>query len=267
MKFTKENAIKKIETLTSQIESLKNIKRFSSEFEKWQRDTEIALEYIFGQDSRHVKDFNDINYSMSVWTNTTPDSVFQDRYTKGLETAEAILSSMVNEIQEYWEEDGSTPSQGNDITATARSNEVFIIHGHDSGAKETMARFLTQLGLEPIILHEQPNKGRTIIEKFEDHANVSFAVALLTPDDVGASVKEKNSLKERARQNVIFEFGYFIGKLGRENVVGFVKDNLEVPSDYAGVLYIPFDDVGKWKFELVKELKSAGYDVDANKAL
>lgn len=177
---------------------------------------------------------------------------------------------MTDEIKEYWDDltiDNQESTKAEGKTNVPKTNEIFVIHGHDAGAKEAMARFLTQLELTPIILHEQPNKGRTIIEKFEDHANVSFAIALLTPDDIGAQVNNKDNLSNRARQNVIFEFGYFIGKLGRENVVGFIKDNIEVPSDYSGVLYVPFDDAGKWKFDLVKELKSAGYDVDANKAL
>ena len=116
-------------------------------------------------------------------------------------------------------------------------------------------------------MHEQANLGRTIIEKFESHAHVGFAVALLTPDDVGSLKNEKPNLKSRARQNVIFEFGYFIGKLGRERVCALVKSDVEKPSDYDGVLYIPLDDFGGWEKKLIKELKSAGYDVDANRAL
>ena len=98
------------------------------------------------------------------------------------------------------------------------TNQVFVIHGHDESARESVARFLEKLELEPIILHEQPNKGRTIIEKFEDYADVRFAVVLLTPDDVGAVKDRADDLRPRARQNVVFEFGFFIGKLGRERV-------------------------------------------------
>ena len=130
-----------------------------------------------------------------------------------------------------------------------------------------MARFLSQVGLEPIILHEQPNRGRTIIEKFEEYSQVGFAVAPLTPDDVGALQEDVRSLKSRARQNVIFEFGYFIGRLGRNRVCALTKGNVEIPSDYDGVIYIPLDDADGWKMKLVKELKNAGIAVDANRAL
>jgi len=272
VKFSKEKAIEKIEIQISNIDSLSRQKRFNPEFKKWIRDTQIALEHIFGAESRHIKDFNQIKYSLNAYSSNTPDSTFQERYVKGLENSRAVLSSMIDEISEYWDDQVEDTENKYDMERTTKyndpkTNEVFVIHGHDTGAKETMARFLTKLDLEPIILHEQPNKGRTIIEKFEDHANVSFAVALLTPDDIGASLSDSYNTQKRARQNVIFEFGYFIGRLGRKNVVGFIKDTIEVPSDYSGVLYIPLDSAGKWKFDLVKELKSAGYDIDANKAL
>jgi predicted nucleotide-binding protein len=102
---------------------------------------------------------------------------------------------------------------------------VFIVHGHASEAKESLARFLERVGLEPIILHEQPNSGRTIIEKFEVYADVGFAVVLLTPDDVGAPKDAPTELKPRARQNVIAELGYFYGKLSRHRVCALYKSS------------------------------------------
>ena len=123
------------------------------------------------------------------------------------------------------------------------------------------------MSLKPIILHERPNQGRTIIEKFEQHAQVGFAIALLTPDDVGGSNKDGGNLKPRARQKVIFEFGYFIGLLGRNRVCALRKGDVEIPSDYDGVVYILLDDAEGWKIKLFKELKGAGIDVDANRIL
>jgi len=145
------------------------------------------------------------------------------------------------------------------------SNRVFLVHGHNNELKETTARFLEKLGLTPIILHEQSSKGLTIIEKFEEYSDVAFAVVLLTPDDHGATINEKENLQKRARQNVIFELGYFIGKLGRKNVVGLVKDDIEIPSDYTGVMYIGIDNNNGWKMMLSKEIKAAGLDIDLNK--
>ena len=174
---------------------------------------------------------------------------------------------MIEEIQEYEDEDHfespSTP-QRNDVSSTS-TREVFVIHGRDNEAKQTVARFLEGLKLDPIILHEQANLGWTIIEKLEGNAQVEFAVALLTPDDVGGL--RKDNLKPRARQNVIFEFGYFIGRLGRKRVCALVKDDVDRPSDYDGVVYIPMDDSDGWKLHLIRELKDAGFPVDANRAL
>lgn len=148
---------------------------------------------------------------------------------------------------------------------TEKSNRIFLVHGHNNELKETTARFLEKLGLVPIILHEQSSKGLTIIEKFEEYSDVAFAVVLLTPDDIGSAVDKKENLHKRARQNVIFELGYFIGKLGRKNVVGLVKDDIEIPSDYTGVMYIGIDNNDGWKMILSKEIKAAGIKIDLNR--
>ena len=148
------------------------------------------------------------------------------------------------------------------------TKKIFIVHGHDEEMKQAAARTLSSIGLEPIILHEQANEGKTVIEKFEKHADVGFAVVLLSPDDF-AYRKDAGprSARPRARQNVILELGYFVAKLGRAKVVPLYRDgsDIELPSDIAGVIYTPYDRAGTWKHQLVKELKAAGYDVDANK--
>ena len=151
-----------------------------------------------------------------------------------------------------------------------QKKEVFIVHGHDKEAKLDVARFIEKLGLEAIILHEQPNKGRVIIEKLEDYAETAFAVVILTPDDVGAPKDERDKLQPRARQNVIFELGLFIGKLGRDRVCALYKksdegDILSDLSDYKPVLYTELDPRGAWKSDLAKEIKASGIEVDLNK--
>ncbi|AJG22217.1 putative nucleotide-binding protein [Cupriavidus basilensis] len=143
------------------------------------------------------------------------------------------------------------------------SNKVFIVHGHDDGARQSVARFLEKIGFEPIILQEQANRGRTIIEKFEEHGDVGFAVVLLTPDDEGRA--KGGELQPRARQNVVLELGYFIGRLGRHKVCALKSGDLELPSDYQGVLWETMDAGGGWKLSLARELKAAGHEVDLNK--
>jgi len=143
-------------------------------------------------------------------------------------------------------------------------NKVFIVHGHDDLAKEQIARFVSQVGLEPIILHEQASSSKTIIEKIEKYAEqVCFAVVLYTPCDQGSKNGDSNQLP-RARQNVVFEHGYFIGKLGRENVTAVVKGNVEKPNDISGVVYETFDENGAWKLKLAKEIKNSGCQIDMN---
>lgn len=145
------------------------------------------------------------------------------------------------------------------------SSTIFVVHGHDDAAKISVARFIEKLGLEAVILHEQPNAGQTIIEKFERHATTSgYAVVILTPDDIGASKDSPDDVKARARQNVILELGYFCGALGRSRVSVLVKEGVEIPSDYLGVVYTSMDSGGGWQIQLAKELKSAGLQFDAN---
>jgi len=135
---------------------------------------------------------------------------------------------------------------------------VFVVHGHDVAARETVARFLEHAGLRPIILHEQVNAGLTILEKFERYANVAYAIVLLTPDDIGASQATPDTLSPRARQNVILELGYFVGKLGRDRVCPLYKAGVELPSDLHGLVYVPMDDAEAWQIRLAKELEAAG---------
>lgn len=150
---------------------------------------------------------------------------------------------------------------------TPIGNRVFIVHGRDRGTKEQVARFLEKLELEPIILHEQPNEGRTIIEKFEDYSDVAYAVVLLTPDDVGKLASAKIKPRPRARQNVVFELGFFIGKLGRQRVCALYQKDVQLPSDFHGVVYVPLDESGAWKMSLARELKAARLKVDLDKAV
>lgn len=153
------------------------------------------------------------------------------------------------------------------INNRIRTNKVFVVHGHDEAARETIARFLEKFGIEAVILHEQATGGRTIIEKLEHYSDVDFAVVLLTPDDVGGKGVPNPDLQPRARQNVVLELGYFAGKLGRTHVCALYRGPLELPSDIVGVGYVPLDSSGGWRLQLAKELKAAGFDVDMNLAL
>ena len=160
----------------------------------------------------------------------------------------------------------ATPLKVEDtIPAQPDSRKVFVVHGRDNEAKHAVARFLERLNLHPVILHEQPNKGLTIIEKFEANSDVAFAVVLLTPDDTGKSKSEKGKLRPRARQNVVFELGFFFGRLGRRRVCALHKGGIELPSDVDGVIYVPYDEHDGWKTKLAQEIKECGINIDMNR--
>lgn len=145
------------------------------------------------------------------------------------------------------------------------TNKVFIVHGHNDAVKEKVARFVEHLKLTPIILHEQIDRGQTIIEKVESNSNdVNFAIVLLTADDEGKE-KTETDYKLRARQNVIFEMGYFFGLLSRSHVFLLLDDDVEKPSDMSGIVYNSFKE--GWRTKLFKELQACGYNVDPNDLL
>jgi predicted nucleotide-binding protein len=152
------------------------------------------------------------------------------------------------------------------------SNNIFIVHGHDEELKEKVARFVTNAGLNPIILHEQPNKGRSILQKLRDHSeDAGYAIVLLTPDDMACTKEEydKNEidLRSRPRQNVVFELGYFLGLLEDKLVCVIFNEIEDMPSDYKGISYIKYDKGNGWKTELLKELGGIGFGLDYKNAL
>jgi predicted nucleotide-binding protein len=188
----------------------------------------------------------------------TPDVSVQAAF-QPQQNAQQQLQSQTAPQQQY-----VNPPFRQQITNAVKKNKVFIVHGHDDLVKEQVARFVTQVGLKPVILHEQASSSRTIIEKIEKYADqVVFAIVLYTPCDQGSKRGESHQLP-RARQNVIFEHGYFIAKLGRENVTAIVKGNVEKPNDISGVVYEIFDENGAWKFKLAKEMKASGCQIDMN---
>ncbi len=149
------------------------------------------------------------------------------------------------------------------------SNKVFIVHGHDDSLKTDLERFLHEIGLVPVVLHREADQGATIIEKFEKHSDVGYAFILLTPDEISyvASQKDieesKRETEYRARPNVIFEFGYFVGKLGRSKVCCLHKGEVVVPSDLNGLIYKKItDSIESQAYSIIRELKAAGYQVN-----
>jgi predicted nucleotide-binding protein len=161
------------------------------------------------------------------------------------------------------------PEASTAATAASTIDAIFIVHGHNDALKIGVDSFLRRATtVEPVILHNEANRGQTLIEKFEAAgARAGYAVVLFTADDVGAAKAKKDELNPRARQNVVFEFGFFVGAIGRDHVAVIHEPGVELPSDLNGLVYIPHDDAGAWKALLLRELKAAGITVDPHALL
>lgn len=227
---------------------------------------EQTLEEVFGAYSTEYK-----RYSPAAILSGGPISIGGGRidhrpyYERSRLAAIALLEQAVQSLVERQED--LAGSSVKEVATAARevsefSRRIFLVHGRDGEPRETVARFLGQLGLEAVILHEQANKGRALITKFREvAADIGFAIVLMTPDDVGGI--RDGEQQSRARQNVIFELGFFIGALGPDRVAALVSPQVERPSDFEGVVYISLE--GEWRLPLCRELRAAGYDIDLNK--
>ena len=189
-----------------------------------------------------------------------PDSLSDKIFKEKKDTKDDITAKVFDHVEKE-----TQPKARLADTDVVKNKKVFIVHGHDDELKESAARLVEKIGLEAVILHEQANEGLTIIQKLEKQADVGYAIILYTPCDEGRKKGSRNS-KPRARQNVVFEHGLFMGKLGARRVCALRKSEVEMPSDAQGILYIEVKDgSNEWKHEVAKELKNAGYDVDLNK--
>ncbi|MFI5624090.1 TIR domain-containing protein [Nocardioides sp. NPDC051685] len=251
---------RKIEVLDVQVTEANNGN--PADFERWRTATEVALRTVMGADSPLLAQFEKVNYSPSVWYSGMDTSGYRPA---GVKNVIAILEAAKRELalRAELEEVVETEETPEEKATAEERGRVFIVHGHDDAHKHELARVLQDLtSTTPIILHEQPSGGRTILEKLEAFAaSAGFAVALLTADDLGRA-KGAESESARARQNVVFEAGYFAGRLGRERVVMLHETGVELPSDLSGVVYVGLDAAGAWKMKLAHEMSNAGMTVD-----
>ena len=221
--------------------------RNSSQIEHWSKKVATFLKATLGEDQS--------DEFLSLW---------DENEWNRLAMRQGLLQGIAAKARDHSAQECATKSQTNSTQQIPQSSEpsgtrkIFVVHGHDEAAKEATAIFLEKLDLDPIILHEQASGGRTLIEKFEKYSSeVGFAVVLLTPDDLGASQKESEKLQSRARQNVVLELGYFLGRLTRNRVCALHRGGIELPSDIQGVIYVEMDDAGAWKAKLAQELVQA----------
>ena len=262
-------AIPRLQRLIADIETFDPTKltdRFSGEQTALETQIEGTLTSVFGHDTVEYR-----RYSHATQLDHGAIYMSLGEYVdNGREAREHVAKGKIDAIRTLntaikWLEDeiGDAENPVKPVASSmSLSSKVFVVHGHDDAAKQSVARFIERIGLEAIILSEQANQGRTIIEKIEANSDVGFVVVLLTPDDVGG--KSADLLRPRARQNVLLELGYFIARLGRERVCALAKGDLEIPTDFAGVVWTTLDDAGAWKVALARELGAVGYSIDWN---
>ena len=260
-----------------QIDSYDGLEEARTESKKWSKYNQVLLARLF--DNTSIMENEYINFfesrpeprltRLSAYAPSFKD--YLRNYRKGMVSSINSLEGIRDRLELYDEpsemlQRTSGNKEVSDSSQSTFGDEVFIVHGHNDEAKETVARFVENLGIEATILHEQANRGQTIPEKFEEHADdAGFAIILLTLDDVGASKNEQDNLKPRARQNVVLELGYFWRGLGRERMCVLYKEGVELPSDIHGILYVPMDSSNGWQLQLAKEMKQAGLPVDLNR--
>ena len=254
----------KLKGIVDEIDNLiyHHVRSFAPAFEAWHTKAERFLIKKYGKDSLEHKKFCDTHFAPLIWCGQDEEEDIRISIkccAEGLRSCKAVFETYLEDIAE---ENKTTPQVVSN-TLPSNMDRIFIVHGHDGELKQSVARIIEKQGIEAIILSEQANKGRTIIEKFEDYSDVGGAICLFTADDYGRAKKDEAD-NTRARQNVVLETGYFMGKLGRDHVVLLADKGIEMPSDLSGVVYT---DTGSWQFALLKELASMGYKVDLNKLL
>lgn len=255
----------KSELLDSILTELENLRyRDETSRDALMKRAAMLLRRICGEKSHYVVDLGRIRFYPIYAPSTN-----EDQHTAWISAAGRVRN-LINTVKEEIELfDAAADAHPAEATANpSASSSVFVVHGHDGELKQSVARTIELLGLDSVILHEKPNKGRTIIEKFNDYSKVGFAVVLLSADDV-ARAKDDADDSYRARQNVIFELGFFLGRLGRARVAAIFRPhaNFEMPSDYSGVLFIEYDQDGAWRYKLAKELKACGYVINVDAIL
>lgn len=243
------------------ISSAQDLKEARNEFYKWDDYNDALLKQIFTKTDLA----EEYSFSGSIFVVGDYEKSLQEKiadFHDDIDSKTHRLESIAGKIELFPTADGTK-----EISQKAKfdRSKVFIVHGHDDTAKLEVARFIEKIGFIPVILHEQPSRSNTIIEKIEKNSDVGFAVVIYTPCDIGGKNADPPSLRGRARQNVVFEHGFLIGKLGRENVCSLYKGDVETLSDLSGIVYVPM--AGNWQIDLAKELRAASYTVDMNQVI
>lgn len=232
------------------------IQREGAEHKSWRAKVIAVMRDGLGPDSETLREFQNLRYHVGVWTGAPGEDQRDARYfARRVKDAAGLVDAAIYQLELRGD-----PSEEDHVTPTG---PIFVVHGRDDARKYELMRLLDRtVEPEAIVLHEQPNRGATVLEKFEQHAQAaSFAVVLMTADDEGRLRGSDRPLRARGRQNVILELGVFMGLLGRKRVVVLKDSDVEEPSDLGGLVYISLEDT-EWRIKLLKELQAADIKVD-----
>lgn len=254
----------KLKKLYNEIDSLilKEVTPNEGDFITWYTKAEKLIAVKYGINSEFADFRNTISkLKNDMFIRTHEENVIACK--ESLKYTKAKFKAYLENMKEDGEEDNLENKKNTLKKKEMDLSKIFIVHGHNGEFKQSVARLIEQQQIKPIILSEQANNGLTIIDKFEKNSDVAAAICLFTPDDEGKAKNDKKYM-ERARQNVVFETGYFMGKLGRQNIILLVDGEIEMPSDLSGVVYT---NNKNWQWEMFRELKAIGYSIDMNRML
>ena len=253
----------KIQDLIERAERLQNSKITDPAFKSWRNDSIRFLQKVFGEESHEAHTFENITFFITyitydIFRDGWKEHILNEKYNfkKGLRTAIFYLKNFESEILHDVDiEEREQNDLNNSSHKESHKKNILIVHGRNDGVKDKVANFISKLGIEPIILNEQLNRGRTLLEKLEEYSDIKAAIIILTNEDTG-NYSGDSEYEKKARENLIFEAGYFLGKLGKHNMIVIAEQGVILPSVLEGYTYFTMDMEEKWKEDLAKKLKS-----------
>lgn len=254
----------------AQINSGEALDEAKNEYSKWNSFNTELLKRIFSTDELAEEYSQWFGISVIVMRESSLGEKIADLY-KDIDQKIHRIDSIIERLELIpltKAAAAGAPQESKSAQSPAKTKKVFVVHGHDEIAKTNLEVFLHEIGLEPVALHRQADEGLTIIEKFEKHSDVGYAFILLTPDEISyvkadeSKDDNKRQKEYRARLNVIFEFGYFVGKLGRSRVCCLYTGDVSLPSDVSGMIYKKFtNSIEEVAYSIIKDLKASGYAI------
>jgi predicted nucleotide-binding protein len=253
----------KIKDLIERAERLHDSKITEPAFKSWRNDSIRFLQKVFGEESNEAATFENIKFSITYlsfdfFRFSWKENILKEKeiFEKGLKNAIFYLKSYESDILHDVDiEERGRKDSDKAINKTSHKKNIFIVHGHNDSIKDKVANFISKLGIEPIILNKQTNRGQTLLEKFEEYSDIKTAIIIFTNEDMG-NYNDGSEYEKRAGQNMIFEAGYFLGKLGKKNTIVIAEQGVMLPSVLEGYTYFKMDREDKWKTDIAKKLKS-----------